>query len=99
MSVCLFLSFRARVNPALDENALATLRTAIRATPKLAKALVHTAASATDPYLDDGAPPQLVLQLYFAALADLEAALRRDGHLQVLTRPGEFPGLAQDRKG
>ena len=40
----------------------------------VAQALVHRAASAHDPDLHDGAPPDLVLQLCFAEIAALEAA-------------------------
>jgi uncharacterized protein (TIGR02118 family) len=36
---------------------------------------VHVPAKARDPYLDDGGAPALVVQLYFAELARLEAAL------------------------
>ena len=35
--------------------------------------LVHTPAQAQDPFLDDGAPPQLVAQIYFATLEELGA--------------------------
>jgi uncharacterized protein (TIGR02118 family) len=85
MSVCLFLSFWTDA-PIGDS---AKLDRTLAAIPKLAKALVHGRASADDPYLKDDKPPQLVLQLYFAALPDLEAAGRR---LAVLTS-GEFPAL------
>ncbi len=37
-----------------------------------------------DPYLDDGPPPQLGLQLYFDDIAALKSALATDGHLQRL---------------
>jgi uncharacterized protein (TIGR02118 family) len=40
---------------------------------------VHTPAQARDPFLDDGAPPALVLQLYFARLLDMESAAARGG--------------------
>jgi uncharacterized protein (TIGR02118 family) len=43
--------------------------------PGLERALVHTAAQAHDPFLNDGAPPALALQLYFTELAQLEAAV------------------------
>src|SRR5581483_10214371 len=54
------------------------------ATPGLRQALIFTPSSTRDPYLDDGAPPRLVLQLYFDDIAALEAALRPDGRLQRL---------------
>lgn len=42
--------------------------------PACRAALRHTPARAHDPYLNDGAPPAQVLQLYFDSLAGLEAA-------------------------
>ena len=86
MSVCLFLSFWTDA-PVGDS---AKLDRALAAIPKLTKALVHSRASADDPYLKDDKPPQLVLQLYFAALPELEAAGR---HVAALA--GEFPALAK----
>src|SRR5258708_27525114 len=94
MSICLFLSFRLPANRSPDAGEMARLDGLLRATPRLLKALVHTPACATDPYLDDGPPPHLVLQLYFAELPDLEAALARDGHLGVLLSRDAYPDLA-----
>jgi hypothetical protein len=93
MSTCLFLSFRFDAEPAADE--MAKLERLLRAAPKLRKALVHTPASASDPYVKDGAPPALVLQLYFAELAELEAAVSRNGTLGALASHAEFPVLAK----
>ena len=56
----------------------------LRTIPALTRALIYTPAVTTDPYLDDGAPPQLAIQLYFDRLDDLEAALARDGPLHAL---------------
>jgi hypothetical protein len=92
MSTCLFLSFRFRAEPSTGE--IAALRGILSATPRLRKALVHTPASTSDPYVKHGPPPSLVLQLYFADLPDLEAALARGGHLAVLTSREQFPALA-----
>lgn len=61
--------------------------------PRLEKALLFTPERARDPYLDDGPPPLLAAQLYFAEIAALEAALGRDGALQALADPGAFPSL------
>lgn len=94
MSTCLFLSFRLHTKRPVDAGEMAKLERILRATPKLLKALVHTSASAEDPYVKDGQPPQLVLQLYFAELPELEAALSRDGHIRILATRDEFPGLA-----
>jgi hypothetical protein len=92
MNTCLFLTFKSGSDLTAAE--LARLTGFIRATPKLAKALLHTPASTSDPYVKDGPSPSLVLQLYFAELPDLEAALSRAGHLSALTSRGEFPALA-----
>src|SRR6266699_1723072 len=94
MRTCLFLSFRLRTGSSLSVAEMAKLDAFLRATPRLTKALVHTPARASDPYLDDGSPPQLVLRLYFAELPDLEAALSRNGHLALLQSGDEFPALA-----
>jgi hypothetical protein len=94
MSTCLFLSFRLRTGPSVSVGEMAKLERVLRATPRLLKALVHAPACADDPYLDDGPPPQLVLQLYFAELPDLEAAVARNGHLAVLMSQDEFAELA-----
>src|SRR5262249_15314608 len=77
-----------------DPGEIARLDEFLRTTPRLRKALVHTSSRADDPYLDDGPPPQLVLQLYLADLPDLEARLARDGHLSVLMSREAFPDLA-----
>lgn len=79
--------------PTADE--MAKLDGLVRLTPKLGKALLHTPAGASDPYVKDGPPPSLVLQLYFAELPELEATLSRAGHLATLTSREEFPALAQ----
>src|SRR5262245_45517779 len=94
MSICLFLSFRLPAGRSLDSGEMSRLHEVLRATPRLRKALVHTSSRADDPYLDDGPPPHVVLQLYFAELSDLEALLAHDGHLSVLRSHGAFPQLA-----
>jgi len=66
----------------------------VRATPGLRKALVYTPEATVDPYLDDGPPPPLAAQLYFADIDALEDALARDGHLQALAVPDVLPSLA-----
>lgn len=93
MSTCLFLTFTSDSGVAADD--LAQLTGFLRATPKLAKALLHTPASTRDPYVQDGPSPSLILQLYFANLPDLEASASRSGYLQALTSCNNFPGLAQ----
>lgn len=93
MNTCLFLTFKSGSDIAADE--LAQLRRFLRATPKLDSALLHTPASTSDPYVEDGPSPSLVLQLYFAELADLEASVSRSGYLQALTSRNDFPGLTE----
>ena len=92
MSTCLFLSFAFGREPSAAE--MAKLDRLLRSTPKLRKALLHSPASTSDPYVKDGPPPALVLQLYFAELPELEAALSRTGHLLSLLSHDEFPTLA-----
>ena len=54
----------------------------VRKIPGLEKLHVYTPGWAHDPYLNDGAPPPLVLQLYFDSLPLLEAAC--DGALHPI---------------
>jgi hypothetical protein len=93
MLTCLFLTFRLKAAPAAAESA--KLEELLRSTPGLTKALIHSPASTSDPYVKDGPSPSLVLQLYFGELADLEAALSRAGHLRTLNSGSEFPALAE----
>ena len=93
MSTCLFLSFRCDTEPAAGETA--KLDRLLRSVPKLENVLVHSPAVASDPYVKDGAPPTLVLQLYFSKLPELEAAVSRTGHLGALASPAQFPALAK----
>lgn len=93
MLTCLFLTFRMRAAAAAAESA--KLEELLRSTPGLSKALMHSPASTSDPYVRDASSPSLVLQLYFGELADLEAALSRAGHLRTLTSGSEFPALAE----
>jgi len=66
----------------------------LRRTPHLLKAHLFTPASVSGPFTEDGHPPQLALQLYFADLPQLEAAIGPQGHLQALAAPQRFPSLA-----
>jgi len=93
MNTCLFLTFKSGGDIAAAE--LARLMTLVRATPRLTKALLHTPANTSDPYVKDGPAPSLVLQLYFDELPELEAALSRTGHLGALASHDEFPALAR----
>jgi hypothetical protein len=92
MNICLFLTFSSGSDIGAAE--LARLTGFLRATPKLSKALIHTSSNASDPYVQDEAPPPLVLQLYFPQVHALEVALSRRGHLGALMSPDEFPLLS-----
>lgn len=92
MSTCLFLSFKSGALPSSGE--VAKLDRLLRSTPKLDKAVIHSAATTSDPYVKDGPSPSLVLQLYFADLPGLEAIVSQAGHLGVLSSAAEFPSLA-----
>ena len=52
--------------------------------PGLDRTHLYTPASATDPYLDDGPPPVLMLECAFASLETLEASLAVDAPLVTL---------------
>jgi uncharacterized protein (TIGR02118 family) len=67
MSLCLFVSSASADAPAILEK-LSRARIGERC-------VVHTPASARDPFLHDGAAPSLVLQAYFADLASLGAGI------------------------
>jgi hypothetical protein len=92
MDTCLFLIFRPR-DVALSTEELVKVSGLVKELPRLRKALIHTASAASDPYIKDGAPPDLVLQLYFPALTDLEAATAHDS-LKGLSSRDRFPALA-----
>lgn len=96
MSFCLFIVFRDRANPSarISGAEQARLTVVLGSVPGLARALVHTPAHAHDPLLNDGAPPQLALQLYFDRLLDLEAAAASAGPLQALAASDALPTLA-----
>ena len=93
MSIAYFISFEHPEKTA-SEAELARLAALLAATPEFEQAAIYTPASTHDPYLHDGAPPPLVLQLDFADIADLEAALAPFGHLHALADPATLPGLA-----
>ncbi len=78
MTVCWFGQF-----PAASPD-LTWLADVVARAPALRQGVIYTPSDTSDPYLDDGPPPQLVLQLYFDDIAALEAALAPGGHLQQL---------------
>jgi hypothetical protein len=94
MTVCWFALFRTeRSDVQVSDGEIAWLTKLIAATPSLSDARIYTAGSTIDPYLDDGPPPRLALQLYFDDIAALEATLWRDGHLQALVGQDALPSL------
>lgn len=82
MTVCWF----ALLGGALPD--LVWLTDMIPATPALQMGVIYTPATTGDPYLDDGPPPQLGLQLYFDDIAALDSAAAPRGHLRQLDRLG-----------
>ncbi|MAU96074.1 MAG: hypothetical protein CMP81_09330 [Fulvimarina sp.] len=70
------------------------VRTLVAGVPGLERARLYTPETASDLYNDDGHPPAFGIQLYFAELADLEAAIGSGGVLRPLAEPGTLPSLA-----
>ncbi len=96
MSIAYFVYFElpdaaARIAPADLDRVTAV----VRDLPRLKQGLVFTPTETkTEHYFPDDPPsPALALQLNFGAIEDLEAALRRDGALQVLGAPDALPSL------
>jgi hypothetical protein len=81
--VCWFALFR-RLDGAVSDVVVDRLNRFLAPTPGLHKGLIFTPSSTSDPYLNDGPPPVLGLQLYFNDISLLEAALAKDGYLQAL---------------
>src|ERR1019366_5232 len=92
MTISWFAMFRhhAEVPPHELERAAEV----IARTPGLANGLIYTPSTTSDPYLNDGPPPALGLQLDFNDIADLEAVLAEHGHLQALAASELLPSLA-----
>jgi uncharacterized protein (TIGR02118 family) len=92
VTVCWFALFRqpGQMVSAAEYERLTAL---LAGTPRLAKGLIFTPESTHDPYLNDGVPPTLGLQLYFDEIASLEAALAPDGPLQMLADHDILPSL------
>ncbi len=97
MTLCWFALFRNGAAPEtrLSDTDNAWLAELVASTPGLRRGLIYTPSSTRDPYLDDGPPPVLGLQLYFDDIAALESALAQAGHLQPLAAPGALPSLGQ----
>ncbi len=82
MTVCWFALFHSND---VGEAEVTWLRRFVAGTPGLAKGLIFTPSTTSDPYLHDGPPPALGLQLYFDDITAMEAALAPQGHLQALS--------------
>jgi hypothetical protein len=91
-----FLVFEDSSRPAtrLAQQELARVGEIIGQTPGLTGARIYTPDRTRDPYLNDGPPPILAIQLYFGDIEDLERALAESGALQSLLAPGALPSLA-----
>lgn len=62
--------------------------------PGLLRAQIYTPAEVGGPFADDGPPPRLALQVDFAELSSLEAAIASDGAFAPLADSARWPGLA-----
>ena len=79
---CLFLTFRhADAGVAIDAGDRCAIADLVRSVPGVERALLLTPAIANDRYYDDGPGPMLAIQVYFARLEALEAAIAADGPL------------------
>ena len=92
MTVCWFALVH-QADDRLNNEELASLELFIAGTPYLRQGLIHTPSTTSDPYLNDGHPPVLGLQLYFDNIASLEAALATDGYLQGLAAADAMSSL------
>lgn len=90
MSFAFFLSFenRSGESATLRAQTHPILRDLLSNVGGLERALIFTPETAQDQFNDDGAPPPLSLQLYFAELPALETAVSADGPLQPLVGTG-----------
>ncbi|MCY1667527.1 hypothetical protein [Rhizobium sp. SL86] len=73
------------VDLTIDPGELADVRQLVGKTPGLTSALIYTPEVAEDLFNHDGRSPPFGLQLHFADLPTLEAALGPGGHLQAVT--------------
>jgi hypothetical protein len=90
MRLCWFARAFA-ADAAVTEGELSWLTEIFAATPGVTEALLFTPSTTHDPYLNDGQPPALALQLYFDGIESLEGAL--DGPLMALADPARLPSL------
>jgi uncharacterized protein (TIGR02118 family) len=97
MAISWFCQWDAKdgASPSLDEHDHQGLLALLRGCPRLVEGHVMTPVAAHDPHYaaELHKTPQLVLQLEFAEIADLEANLRPHGYLQALAHPETLPSL------
>ena len=93
MRVCWFVLFRS-AERRVEDAEVTWLNRFTAATPGLSSGVIFTPSETSDPYLNDGPPPSLGLQLYFDNIAAMEAALAPDGHLQALPARTSLAGDA-----
>lgn len=96
MTISFFVTFHDRSAPSLriDASERARVIDLVSSTAGIEQAFLYTPAQATDPYLHDGAPPQLILQCHFTQVEAFERAVAADGPFQRLAAPSTLPSLA-----
>lgn len=97
MTFAYIVTFANNREPAarIDSADLQAIVDIVRQTPGLRQGHIYLPTPpVTGPYANDGPSPQLVLQLYFDSVEQMEATLAPDGHLQALTSPAGWPSLA-----
>jgi uncharacterized protein (TIGR02118 family) len=83
MTISWFLTVQ-HPTASLDAAARQAIETAIGATAGVEQALLFTPSATSDPYLDDGRPPLLAMQVDFSGIVPLETALGIGGSLAGL---------------
>jgi hypothetical protein len=85
--------FARGAGESIAEAELSWLADTIANVPGMTEALLFTPATTRDPYLNDGQPPALALQIYFDGIESLEAALVSNGPLMALASRPSLAGL------
>jgi hypothetical protein len=93
MRLCWFAQARS-AGAVVSEAELNWLAETIAGVPGVTEALLFTPGTTHDPYLNDGQPPALALQVYFDGIESLEGALSAGGPLLVLVDPARLPSLS-----
>src|SRR6218665_3716270 len=97
MAISWFCQWDAKdgASPVLDEHDHQGLLALLSGCPGLIEGHVMTPVAAHDPHYaaELHKTPQLVLQLEFGEIADLESNLKPHGYLQVLAHPDTLPSL------